>query len=223
MSGVRNRPATGRECDRSSCARPASALLPSHSPAKSRSRYTAAKLKTSLHLPRRLARRKRFLLAALKYAYKEALLVLGAVVWVFALIGIFSVVQAMDPPATWVPSFLDTHSRLEKAVIPDLPEYPGATRSEYRAEVFGDERVTEIEYIVDSSVPEVRDHYRDAFARGDWTVTDTTWLRGEWVYTVNRGDRRGVVEIENRDGVIEVEVEMAEPAGTRRESLHPVR
>ena len=158
--------------------------------------------------------RKRRLRAVLARVFVEARLATSFVVWAFALIGVVSVVRSMVRTDSMDPgSRLPRRSvELGMAEILGLPEYPGARRSEYRAEVFGDERVTEIEYIVDSSVPEVRDYYRDVFARGDWTVTDTTWVRGEWVYAVSRGDRSGFVEIEHRDGIVEIEVEMAEPA-----------
>ena len=65
---------------------------------------------------------------------------------------------------------------------------------------------------MNSSVLEVCDHYRDALARGGWTVDDTKWYQGEWVYTVSSGARRGAVEIEHRNGVTEIEVELSEPA-----------
>lgn len=143
-----------------------------------------------------------------------ALLVLGAVVWGFALIGVLHVARGMSPP-DWVPSIplLETSAReLHAKAIPGLDEYPGARCSEFREEVFGDERVTEIEYIVESSVPEVCDHYREALARGGWTVEDTAWVHGEWIYTVSCGARHGAVEIEHRNGVTEIEVELTEPA-----------
>ena len=143
-----------------------------------------------------------------------AVLVLGAVVWVFALIGVVSVARALGPFEAPRPAALLATS-VDGTEIPDLPAYPGATRSEFREEVFVDERITEIEYAVDSSVHEVRGHYRDALVRGGWTVTAATWLRGEWVYSVSSGARSGVVEIERRDGVTEVEVEMSEPITTR--------
>jgi hypothetical protein len=146
---------------------------------------------------RRLARTKSGMLA---------ILALGAVVWMFALIGIFSVTPSGSP---W--SLTSPVSLLSDAVISGLPEFPGARRSEFREEVFGDERVTEIEYLVDSGIPAVREHYRAALAEGGWTVTDTNWVHGELVFTVSSGARHGVVEIEHREGVTEVEVEMVEP------------
>ena len=168
-----------------------------------------------LHLARRLARRKRGLHAVLALAFLEARSLLGAIVVAFSFIGVLSFVQAIVDPTKAAFPFLDeSPRRLALAKLAGLPEYPGARCSEYRAEVFDDEHVTEIEYVVDSTVPEVSDHYRDAFARGHWTVTDTSWIHGELVYTVNCGERRGVVEIASRSGLIEVEVEMAEPAVT---------
>ena len=142
-----------------------------------------------------------------------AVLALGAVVWAFALIGVLSVARGMTP-VDWLPSLPSSETSvpdLTAAVIPGLDEYPGARCSEFRAEVFGNERVTEIEYVVESNLPEVRDHYRAALARGGWTVEREGWVYGEWVYTVSSGARHGAIEIEHRNGVTEIEVELAEP------------
>ncbi|MGQ0607891.1 MAG: hypothetical protein ACT4OQ_05440 [Chloroflexota bacterium] len=146
-----------------------------------------------------------------------AVIALGAVVWGFAVIGIFSVAQAIGPsvPPGPAPLLAPIDWDLERAQIVNLPEYPGAVRSEFRQEVFGDELVTEIEYVVESGTQQVIGHYRETFDRGGWTVTGSTWVRGEWTYAVSRGTRHGVVEIERRDGVTEVEVEMAEPTVSR--------
>ena len=135
-------------------------------------------------------------------------LVVGVGLWTFALIGVYSVAQAVRPAVRLSGT---SAVALERAEIQGLPEFPGATRSEFREEVFGDERVTEIEYLVDSEVPEVQAHYREAFARGGWTVTDTSWVHGEWIYSVSSGTRRGVVEVVHHDGITEVEVELPEP------------
>jgi hypothetical protein len=143
-----------------------------------------------------------------------SILALGALVWGLAFVGILSlgrVVGASGPESSLL--LLEASAgELEMASIPGLPEFPGATCCEFRDEVFGDERVIEIEYVVDSGVPEVRAYYGNALERGGWTVSDITWLRGEWIYSVSSGDRRGFVEIEDRDGSTEIEVEMAEPA-----------
>ena len=137
-----------------------------------------------------------------------AALAVGVVLWAFALIGLYSVARAAN-------ARLSGAHAAELGIALGLPEFPGATLSEFREEVFGDERLTEIEYLVDSAVPEVQAHYQAAFARGGWTVTDTKWVHGEWVYTMSRGARRAIVEIEHRDGVTEVEVELTEPLGSR--------
>ena len=146
-----------------------------------------------------------------------AVIALGAVVWGFAVIGVFSVAQAIGPSAIAAPTPLlaPVDDDLENAEIATLPEYPGATRSEYRQEVFGNELVTEVEYRVASSTQQVIGHYREMFDREGWTVIGSTWVRGEWAYDVNHGTRHGVVEIERRDGVTEVEVEIVEPMTSR--------
>ena len=146
-----------------------------------------------------------------------AVIALGAVVWAFAVIGIFSVAQAIGPTAVAAPAPLlaPVDEYLETARIAALPEYPGATRSEYRQEMFGDKLVTGIEYRVGSSTQEVIGHYREMFDHEGWTVVGSTWVRGEWAYDVSHGTRHGVVEIERRDGVTEVEVEIVEPMTSR--------
>jgi len=143
-------------------------------------------------------------------------LALGAAVWTLALVGIVSVARAAGVHVPLVGRARVATGALTGTVINGLPEFPGAKRSEFREEVFGDERVTEIEYLVGDSVADVRAHYRDAFARGGWTVLDTRWEYGEWCYAVRSGLRHGAVEIEHRDGLTEVEVEMAEPSAAAR-------
>lgn len=152
-----------------------------------------------------------------------AIIALGAIVWGFALIGIISIAQAIGPSAARTPAPLlvprtevaETGPVIQRAPIADLPEYPGAAPSEYRQEVFGTERVTEIEYVVDSSAQEVRRHYRETFAQRGWTVTESTWVRGEWTYAVRLEAQHGIVEIERRNGLTEVEIEIAEPSPVR--------
>jgi hypothetical protein len=142
---------------------------------------------------------------------------LGAVVWAFALVGLFSVGRGIVP-GTELPVFASAEVS-GPAAIQGLPPFPGAARAEFREEVFGDERVTEVEYVVDCELAEVRAHYRDALARGGWTVTGSSWVHGEWIYTVRSGERHGVVEIEHHGGLTEIEVEISEPVSPAGEEV----
>lgn len=143
-----------------------------------------------------------------------SILALGAIVWGLALVGILGLgrVIGASGPGSSLSSIQGTAGKLEMPIIQDLPEFPGAICYEFRDQIFGDERVIEVEYVVDSGVPEVLAHYGNTLEREGWTVSDVTWFRGEWIYSVSSGVRRGFVEIEDRNGSTEIEIEMAEPA-----------
>ena len=146
-----------------------------------------------------------------------AVIVLGAVVWGFAVIGVVNVAQAIGPAALSTPTPLLAPSDDDLVVprITSLPDYPGASRTEFRQRVVGGEIVTEIQYVVDSTSPQVIGHYQETFDRRGWTVTVSTWVRDGWTYAVSSGTRHGVVEILGRDGLTEVEVQMAELTTSR--------
>jgi hypothetical protein len=137
-------------------------------------------------------------------------LALGALVWVFAFIGMLGVARSVFASGSLPAGAF--HARVdEPRAVPGLPAYPGAACTEYRDDVIGRERVIEIEYVIERALPEVRDHYRALLGREGWDVTDTAWVRGELIYTIESGARSGVVELEHRDGVTEIEIELSEP------------
>jgi hypothetical protein len=141
----------------------------------------------------------------------------GTFVWVMAIVGVISVVQAFNPDAS-KPARSDALlpvADISGADVAELPRYNGSTRSEFRRMPFGDLNVTEVEYISDATVGEIRRHYRDAFDREGWTVQTTGLERGEWTYTIDKGDRAVTVEIERVGGVTEVEIELSEPLQER--------
>ena len=96
--------------------------------------------------------------------------------------------------------------------LPGLPRYPGSVRIEYRREDVGDLIVTEAEYLIVEDVEPVREFYRDVFRRNDWSVGDLGFSRGEWVFFVINEEREALIEIEERGKVVEIELELSEPA-----------
>lgn len=122
------------------------------------------------------------------------------------------------PEPHWPAALLATGAdELETKVIPGLPEFPGTMRSEFREEVFGDERVTEIES--SWGLPEVREHYGDALARGGWTVTDTSWGRADVEVEHATVAREGGVQPCGRLAAVQRRAEELETVEARRELL----
>jgi hypothetical protein len=145
-------------------------------------------------------------------------LVVGTIaVWVLALIGLGNVVGAITagpaPPAQQ-PLLAQRTSDVAGIELGGLRRYPGAVRTEYRTERFGDVLVSEVEYQADAGVELIRAHYRAEFERAGWTATVRRGY-GEWAYTVMSGRRQLVVEIEGRGGVTEIEVEMTVQGANR--------
>lgn len=133
---------------------------------------------------------------------------LGSLVWLFAFIGMFGVARTVFASG----SATDVAFAPADSIVPGLPAFPGAACAERRDQVFEGERVTEVEYVVECSLPEVRDHYSAAFASEGWTVHDALWERGELVFKIERGPLSGEVELEHDQGVTEIEVELSERA-----------
>jgi hypothetical protein len=144
--------------------------------------------------------------------------IVGAAVWGFAFIGVFSVVRAIgaDAAPTERPeSLLPPPSEIPGQEVAGLPRYEGSSRSEYRRVPFGNLIVTEAEYVIEAPLTRVRDHYEDAFHREGWTVVGSELVHGEWNFAIARGERAATVEIQRVDGVTEVELEVSEPLPER--------
>ncbi len=148
--------------------------------------------------------------------------VFSVAVWMFALIGVFTLATTIASPkdaaASRSPSLLSSDgvaTQVEGADITALPRFPDSARTEYRQGLFGGERVTEVEYVGESPVDDVRRHYAKVFEREAWTVRSVQVLRREWIYTVTSGNRHATVEIERMNDATEVEIELIEPAPDR--------
>ena len=146
------------------------------------------------------------------------ILVVGTIgVWVLALIGLVSVVGAITAGPTPPPRqpLLDqSTSDVAGIELAGLRRYPGAVRTEYRTERFGDVMVSEVEYQSDAAAELIRAHYGAEFERAGWTATVERG-HGEWAYTVMSGRRQLVVEIEHRDGMTEIEIELTAQSADR--------
>ena len=98
------------------------------------------------------------------------------------------------------------------ADISGLPRYPGSARVAYVREIQGELVWTEVEYLADARLERVREFYRDAFRTEGWAVGDVGFSQGAWVYFVMDGEREVILELQPRGGLVEVDMEMTEPA-----------
>jgi hypothetical protein len=147
--------------------------------------------------------------------------VLGSVVTAFG-----QGVTAPTPTAT--PTPVPTPS---SAGVPDadvdgedlerLPRYPAAVRTEY--EISRDDRfqLTAVEYLADASVEAVRAFYQDVMHEHGWDRADVNYAAGEWTYVLVDGRIEALVEIEEWNGLIEIDLQVSEPIETPRPDRSP--
>lgn len=95
--------------------------------------------------------------------------------------------------------------------IPDLPRYPGSVRVEFRDVIVGDLAEIEVEYVVLSDLDSVHAYYRQVFDDYGWIVADLGIYQGEWTFLVVSGEREAIVELEARQSIVEIEIELTEP------------
>ena len=95
--------------------------------------------------------------------------------------------------------------------IPDLPRYPGSVRVDFGRTVAGGFVVTEIEYLTTDDVQAVHDFYRSVFDRYGWRIGNADFERGDWTFLLLRSRTEVTLELEQRGGVVEVDIELSEP------------
>lgn len=95
--------------------------------------------------------------------------------------------------------------------IGDLPRYPGSVRVEYRHVMLGELVETEVEYVVAAELSDVHDFYRRQFDEEEWVVADLGIYQGEWTFFIVSGEREAIVELEARQSLVEIEIELTEP------------
>jgi hypothetical protein len=115
-----------------------------------------------------------------------------------------------------VPSTLPEGAKLPTidvtgADIEGLPRYPGSVRVEYQRLIVGDFLETEVEYVLPGELDSVHEFYRQVFADEGWVVADIGIYQGEWTFFVVSGEREARVELEARQSLIEIEIELSEP------------
>lgn len=142
--------------------------------------------------------------------------ILGALVWYFAIIGLLSVMAAApsDDARPSMSPLLPT-SEVDGRNIADIPPYPDARRTEYRRTPYGDLTHIEIEYLTDASLADVRDFYRSELSRHGWSVVYAHLNRGESAYVIVKEPHIGRLAMKAVDGMVEVEIALDLPGSSR--------
>jgi hypothetical protein len=93
--------------------------------------------------------------------------------------------------------------------IADLADYPGATRTQYAVAgpKDGFAKVVKAEYFTADAYESVKAHYQSAIASGGWQVTKSEEKAGEAEWTLAKGTSIAEVEVDQKNGGVEVKVE----------------
>jgi hypothetical protein len=136
------------------------------------------------------------------------------IVYTLAVLGVLYAIGVLDRPLIGPEAGRETAATVMPSAdvpgedIEGLPRFPGSIRLEFAEERQGQWLVTEAEYLVEADPDEVRGFFRDAFRTNGWEVRSTEFTLGEWVYEVTSGQVSAVVEIEPREPLIEIEIEI---------------
>lgn len=95
-----------------------------------------------------------------------------------------------------------------------LPRYPGSVRSEYELSRDDRYRLVAVEYTADATVEEVRAFYQQVIGDHGWDRADVNYAAGEWTYVLVDGRTEALVEIEEWNGLIEIDLQISEPIAT---------
>lgn len=95
-----------------------------------------------------------------------------------------------------------------------LPRYPGSVRTEYRIILDDGYRLTTTEYLADADLDTVRLFYRSVMAEHGWDRADISYEDGEWMYVLVDGQTEALIELEDADGLTEIDLQVSEPAAS---------
>jgi hypothetical protein len=130
------------------------------------------------------------------------------------------------PSPTPTPVSLPTSAALpdsdaDGAELARLPRYPGSVRSEYAISLDDRYRLTAVEYLADATVEEVRAFYQGVIDDHGWDLADVNYAAGEWTYVLVDGRTEALVEIEEWNGLIEIDLQVSKPVARRSPEPSP--
>lgn len=140
--------------------------------------------------------------------------VIGAVVLGRVVMGVVTASPA--PSASAIPTATPTPAILPAADVDGedfarLPRYPGSLRTDFRIIVDDGYRLTTTEYLVDADLDAVRTFYRGIIAEHGWDRADIGYENGEWSYVLVDGDVEALIELEDANGLTEIDLQVSEP------------
>ena len=92
-----------------------------------------------------------------------------------------------------------------------LPRYPGSVRTDYEIAVDDQYRLIVIEYVAAAEFDDVRMFYQGVIAAQGWERADIGFTNGEWSWALVDGTVLALIEIEEANGLIEIDLQMSEP------------
>ena len=92
--------------------------------------------------------------------------------------------------------------------VADLPDYPGATRVEFRSEPHaGFSRSVEAKFTTGDTFDNVKRFYLAAISAGGWQITSTEEQPGEVKWYLAKGTSTAKVEVETEHGTLQIKLE----------------
>jgi hypothetical protein len=92
-----------------------------------------------------------------------------------------------------------------------LPRYPRSWRTAFHREMQGGTLVTNLAYVTDAELDDVRGYYRGVFRQHDWEVIELDFSLTQWVFLVSSGQDVALVTFESQEGNVVIEVELEQP------------
>jgi len=102
-----------------------------------------------------------------------------------------------------------------------LPRFPGSVRTDYEVALDEHYRLIVTEYLAAAEIDEVLAYYQGVIATQGWERADIGFADGEWSYALVDGQTLALIEIEDADGLIEIDLQISEPIAAPTEPAAP--
>lgn len=127
--------------------------------------------------------------------------------------------SALPTPTPWPSTSPSADDRMPDGDVTGvdlerLPRFPGSVRSEYGVSRDERYRLVAVEFLADATVEEVRAFYLGVIDEFGWSRADVNYAAGTWTYVLVDGRIEALVEIEEWNGLIEIDLQISEPIAT---------
>jgi hypothetical protein len=114
------------------------------------------------------------------------------------------------PAVTMPPAVLPAADAAGEDLL-GLPRFPGSVRTAFHREVQGGALVTDVEYVADAELDDVRGFYRVTFRQYGWEVIELDFSLTQWVFLVSMGQDVALVAFEAQAATVTIEIELEQP------------